>query len=262
MIRENTYIGETLGVIGMWCNKKQYLLVLVASLMPVGVCLSDDKSDVGLLVVEEKLKNLRPDLPINDVYESPVPGIIGVDLEGGTTLYATQDAKFMFAGDLYALGSDITNQTENRRNKVRKKILSDQPLNNMIIFSPNKQVKAYVNVFTDVDCGYCQKLHSQINDYNDLGIEIRYLAYPRAGLEGETYTKTVSAWCASDRQGAITALKSGVQIPTRQCDSPVKEHYLIGQAIGIKGTPAIVTSSGKMLPGYLPPDRLAEELDI
>lgn len=246
----------------MWGNQKRYLLVLVASFIPFGWCLSDDRKDRGLVLVEEKLKNLRPDLPIRDVYESPVPGIIGIDLEGGSTLYITQDAKFMFAGDLYAIGSDITNQTENRRNKVRKKIISNQPLNNMIIFSPAKQAKTHVNVFTDVDCGYCQKLHSQIDEYNALGIEVRYMAYPRAGLEGETYTKTVSAWCASDRQGAITALKSGVQIPDLQCNSPVKAHYLIGQAIGIRGTPAIVTSSGKMLPGYLPPDKLAEELGI
>ena len=255
-------IDEILGVIAMWFIKKQYLLALVTLLMPFGYCLSDDKTDSGLSLVEQKLKTLRPDLPIKDVYESPVAGIVAVDLEGGTTLYATQDAKFMFAGDLYALGSEITNQTENRRNKVRKKIIADQPLNNLIVFSPAKEVKAYVNVFTDVDCGYCQKLHSQIDAYNDLGIEVRYMAYPRAGLEGDTYTKTVSAWCARDRQGAITALKAGEQIPNLKCESPVKAHYLIGQAIGIKGTPAIVTSSGKMLPGYLPPDRLAEELGI
>ena len=261
MIRRVAF-GETLGMIVMWFNKKQCLLVLVALLMPFGLSQSDDKGGSALFLVEEKLKNLRPDLPIKDVYESPVAGIVGVDLEGGTTLYATEDAKFMFAGDLYALGSDITNQTENRRNKVRKKIIADHPLNNMIVFSPTNKVKAYVNVFTDVDCGYCQKLHSQMADYNDLGIEVRYMAYPRAGLEGDTYTKTVSAWCARDRQGAITALKAGEQIPNLKCESPVRGHYLIGQAIGIKGTPAIVTSSGKMLPGYLPPDRLAEELGI
>ena len=103
-------------------------------------------------------------------------------------------------------------------------------------------------------------MHNEINAYNDLGIEIRYLAYPRAGLEGDTYVKTVSAWCATDRRGAITALKSGAKIPTRECENPVAEHYLVGQEIGIKGTPAIITSSGKMLPGYLPPERLAKEL--
>ena len=241
-------------------SKKQSLLVLVFSLLPLGACLSNDGGDVDLDFVKQKLIDLRPELPITDVYQSPVPGVVGIDLEGGTTLYATKDAKFMFAGDLYALGHEITNQTEERRNKVRKRIIADLALDKMIVFSPSKQVKAYVNVFTDVDCGYCQKLHNEIDAYNDLGIEIRYLAYPRAGLEGDTYAKTVSAWCATDRRGAITALKSGAKIPTRECENPVAEHYLVGQGIGIKGTPAIITSSGKMLPGYLPPERLAKEL--
>ena len=119
-----------------------------------------------------------------------------------------------------------------------------------------------MNIFTDVDCGYCQKLHSQIASYNALGIEIRYMAYPRAGLEGDTFDKTVSAWCANDRRGAITTLKKGQGIPQKSCDNPVEGHYLIGQQIGIKGTPAIITSSGEMLPGYLPPERLAAELGL
>ena len=242
--------------------RKQFVLMLALSVMPFAICLSQEKSDPDLQIVEQRLKNLRPDLPITDIYNSPVSGIVAIDLEGGTTLYVTADAEYMFAGDLYSLGKGFSNETDKRRDKARREILSKEPLEDMIIFSPSKEVKTFVNIFTDVDCGYCQKLHSQIASYNALGIEIRYLAYPRAGLEGDTFDKTVSAWCANDRRGAITTLKKGQGIPQKSCDNPVEAHYLIGQQIGIKGTPAIITSSGEMLPGYLPPERLAAELGL
>ena len=237
-------------------------MTLALSVMPFAICSSQEKGDPDLQIVEQRLKNLRPDLPITDIYKSPVSGIIAIDLEGGTSLYVTADAEYMFAGDLYSLGKGFSNETDKRRDKARREILSKEPLEDMIIFSPSKEVKTFVNIFTDVDCGYCQKLHSQIASYNALGIEIRYMAYPRAGLEGDTFDKTVSAWCANDRRGAITTLKKGQGIPQKSCDNPVEAHYLIGQQIGIKGTPAIITSSGEMLPGYLPPERLAAELGL
>ena len=154
------------------------------------------------------------------------------------------------------------NETDKRRDKVRREILSREPLGDMIIFSPSSGFKTFVNIFTDVDCGYCQKLHSQMDSYNALGIEVRYMAYPRAGLEGDTFEKTVSAWCSKDRRSAITALKKGQGIPEKSCDNPVGTHYWLGQRIGIKGTPAIITSSGQLLPGYLPPKQLASELGL
>ena len=242
--------------------RKQLVLILALSVIPFAISSSQERIDPDLQIVEQRLKNLRPDLPITDIYNSPVSGIIAIDLEGGTTLYVTADAGYMFAGDLYSLGKGFSNETDKRRDKVRREILSKESLEDMIIFSPSNEVKTFVNIFTDVDCGYCQKLHSQISSYNALGIEIRYMAYPRSGLEGDTFDKTVSAWCASDRRSAITILKKGQRIPQKSCDNPVEAHYLIGQQIGIKGTPAIITSSGEMLPGYLPPERLAAELGL
>ena len=237
-------------------------VMLTCSLMPVTICLSQAAIESDLRNVAQTLKSLRPDLPIKQVYSSPVPDIVAVDLEGGTTLYATTDAKYMFAGDLYSLNNGISNETDKRRDKVRREILSREPLVDMIIFSPSSGFKTFVNIFTDVDCGYCQKLHSQMDSYNALGIEVRYMAYPRAGLEGDTFEKTVSAWCAKDRRSAITALKKGQGIPEKSCDNPVGTHYWLGQRIGIKGTPAIITSSGQLLPGYLPPKQLASELGL
>jgi thiol:disulfide interchange protein DsbC len=119
-----------------------------------------------------------------------------------------------------------------------------------------------ITVFTDVDCGYCRKFHSEIEDYNAQGITVNYVAFPRSGLESESYNKIVSAWCSSDPKGTLTALKEGRDPALKLCqDHPVEDHYLLGQRIGITGTPAIISSSGDLLPGYLPPMELLKKLN-
>jgi thiol:disulfide interchange protein DsbC len=133
----------------------------------------------------------------------------------------------------------------------------------MIVFSPKGQVKASVTVFTDVDCGYCQKLHEEVPALNAKGIEVRYLAYPRAGIGSPSYNKIVSAWCANDQQDALTKLKRRQPIPTNICaGNPVAAQFALGGKMGVRGTPALVLESGRLLPGYMPADRLAAELGV
>ena len=212
--------------------RKQFVLMLALSVMPFAICSSQEKSDPDLQIVEQRLKNLRPDLPITDIYNSPVSGLLLLIWRRNYSLRDSRRRIHVCWRSLF-LREGFSNETDKRRDKARREILSKEPLEDMIIFSPSKEVKTFVNIFTDVDCGYCQKLHSQIASYNALGIEIRYMAYPRAGLEGDTFDKTVSAWCANDRRGAITTLKKG-QGYHKSCDNPVEAHYLIGQQIGIK----------------------------
>lgn len=210
----------------------------------------------------DRLKIAAPQLPVLEVYATPVPGIFAVDLEGGQTLYGTQDGKHLFSGDLYGVGDGIFNLAEERRAVKRKKLLDGVPRQEMVVFSPAGETKDYVSVFTDVDCGYCRKLHQEMADINALGIEVRYLAYPRAGIGTPTYGKIVSAWCAKSPTEAMTALKAGLSIPSAECDNPVAKQYQLGQQVGVTGTPAIVTSDGRLLPGYMPAQRLAEAVGL
>ena len=126
----------------------------------------------------------------------------------------------------------------------------------MIIFSPKGETKGAVYVFTDVDCGYCQKLHQEVPQLNAAGIEVRYLAYPRAGLSTPTFDKMVSAWCADDRNAAMNALKIGANVTAKKCDNPVAAQYQLGAAMGVTGTPAIVLEDGTLIPGYKPAAQL------
>ena len=181
-------------------------------------------------------------------------------------LYVTADMRFMIVGDLYELpadpNADVVAVTEGQRRTKRIKLLAGEAAADALAFAPDAQAKASVLVFTDTDCGFCRRLHTAMDEYHAHGIEVRYLAYPRAGVGSPTYEKMVSAWCADDPQGALTALKRGDEIPQKSCVNPVAEHYELGQSVGITGTPSILLPNGDLLPGLVDADRLAERLGL
>ena len=210
-----------------------------------------------------KLKALRPDIPIEAVSASPLPGIYALELSGGTVFYGTQDGRYLFAGDLYELGDDdLVNLADIGRAQKRKVLMDSVALNDMVVFPASGDTKAVISVFTDVDCGYCRKLHQEVGELNELGIEVRYLAYPRAGVGSVSYSKIVSAWCADDPNAAITELKAGNDIPQKSCDNPVASQFSLGQQVGVTGTPAIVLEDGRLIPGYAPAADLARNIGL
>ena len=179
------------------------------------------------------------------------------------SVYGTADARFLFTGDMYAVeGEGFVNLTDGIRAERRRGLLGELREEDAIVFSPAGERKAYVNVFTDVDCGYCRKLHQEMAEINALGIEVRYLAYPRAGKDSDSYHKIVSAWCANDPHRAMTELKLGQNIPRRTCANPVEAQMDLGNQLGVNGTPALLTEDGRLIPGYLPAASLAEALGL
>lgn len=237
---------------------------LASCLMALLMALSSVAEDSPEAVIEAKLKQARPDLPVASVQPSVAPGLYEVQLKGGPMLYATGDGDFFVLGDLFAVNIDgIVNLAEQQRDIARKELIAAVPREQMIIFSPEGETKAAVTVFTDVDCFYCQKLHNEVAALNKKGIEVRYLAYPRAGVGSESYRKIASAWCADNPQKAITALKARKEIDENVCPgNPVAEQFMLGQQAGVQGTPAMVLESGEMVPGYMPADDLAKRIGI
>lgn len=246
------------------CCKRLVALMVIALLGSSGA-LADTGTVTGdgADVLVNKLKALRPDIPIERVTLSPLPGIYQLEITGGTVFYGTADGKYLFAGDLYELGEDdLINLAEQDRIGKRQELMATVDVDDMVVFPAGGERKAVINVFTDVDCGYCRKLHNEVPELNAMGVEVRYLAYPRAGIGSESYTKIVSAWCSEDPNEAITALKSGETIPDSNCANPVAAQYELGHAVGVSGTPAIVLEDGRLLPGYMPAAALAETIGI
>lgn len=236
-----------------------------AALIGVVAALASAASDVpeGSDKLLESLDNHAPNLPIEEIYEAPLPGFYAVELAGGNVLYGSADGRFFyFGGDLYEMGEHLVNLTETRRAVKRKRLLDAVAMQDMVIFSPNGKARTHVNVFTDIDCGYCRKLHQEIAEINALGIEVRYLAYPRAGMGTPSAAKIITAWCADNPNEAMTALKAGQQVPMASCSNPVAEQIELGRQVGVNGTPAIVTADGRLLPGYMPAQDLAAAIGL
>lgn len=210
-----------------------------------------------------ELQFLPPDLPVQSVAGTPLKGVFALELANGQVLYAAAEGRYLFAGDLYQVGDeDVVNLTEQRRSKKRLALLDGVAEADMLIFAANGRRKAQVSIFTDVDCGYCRQMHREMAEINALGIEVRYLAFPRAGPGSDAYRKIVSAWCAENPNQALTDLKMGRSIPERSCKNPVADQYQLAARLGVTGTPAIITEEGQLLPGYLPADRLAQALGL
>jgi len=202
-------------------------------------------------------------MSVKGIKQSQVDGLFVVDIGDLQPIYASKDGNFFLYGEMYAIkNGELLNTTKQEISLNRRAILDSELSEKDFITFAATDEKHVITVFTDVDCGYCRKFHGEIEDYNAQGITVNYVAFPRSGLESDSYNKIVSAWCSSDPKGTLTALKEGRDPALKLCqDHPVEDHYLLGQRIGITGTPAIISSSGDLLPGYLPPTELLKKLN-
>lgn len=211
--------------------------------------------------IRTALEKVIPDIKISQIQPSPIKGIYEV-MAGTQIMYVTGDGRY-FVGERIVDLKTREDLTEPRLAVVRKNLIDGIGEDQMIIFWP-PDAKHTVTVFTDIECGYCRKLHSQIADYNKEGIRVRYLFFPRAGKDSPAYDEAVSVWCAGDadaRRAALTEAKSGKQLEAKTCTNPIDAHMALGAELGLRGTPGIVTESGDLIPGYVEPKRLAAQLN-
>lgn len=210
------------------------------------------------------LQKARPDFNVSVIRSAPIAGLYQAQIENGPTIYVTKDGGYFIAGDLFEVKPDkLVNMTEFGRNGERAAGLAKLAAGDMITFSPKGETKAHVSVFTDIDCGYCRKLHQEVPALNELGIEVRYLGYPRAGLGSESHKKLVTAWCAEKPQEVLTEFKNGVAVPINECENDaVATGYNLGRELGVTATPAIIFESGELQLGYMPAADLAARLGV
>lgn len=212
-------------------------------------------------LVREALTTLVPgEMKIDSIRPAPMPGFYEAVLSGLTVVYVSADGKYLMQGTLLDMAKR-ENLTENARATQRRSMLTAVKDTQSIVFSP-KDPKYTVTVFTDIDCGYCRRLHQQIGEYNRLGIAVKYLFFPRAGLGSESFAKAVSVWCSPDRQQALTDAKAGGPVTAgADCENPVARDYQLGRDVGVEGTPAVYSPEGVQLGGYVAPQQLLQRLN-
>lgn len=230
-------------------------LGITAVLLAVSVTAA---ADDDYSAVEEQIRALAPQAKSIAISETPIDNLLMVQINGDI-VYATADGKYLFQGRVIDMATR-EDLTEGAKAEVRRDLLASVDASKQITFAPEKP--AYdLMVFTDIDCGYCRKLHAQMEEYNEQGIAIHYMAFPRAGVGSRSYEKAVSVWCAGDQREAMTQAKLGAEPDPAQCDNPIAEQYQLGLDLGVSGTPSLLTAEGQMIPGYVPPEQLRERLD-
>jgi len=197
---------------------------------------------------------------IASIISTEMPNLYWVTFNEVPAVFISGDGQYLLQGELVKLGdNDVTNLSDSLNAQEAKRLITAVPEKDLIIFSPKSKPKAVIYAFTDVDCGYCRKLHNEIEQINAKGIEVRYLAWPRSPSD---VAVNEAVWCSEDRKSAITTAKHGLPVQAPACKSPVLEQRRIGIQIGVNGTPAIYNAEGKYLGGYIPADDLAKALKI
>ena len=215
---------------------------------------ADDAQDYGQ--VKTKLQ-ASLGMQVSSIGDAPVSGLLQVMTEKGL-FYTSKDGKYLLQARIYNIEDGMRNVTEEALGSERLGGLKEFK-DAFIEYKADKE-KYVVNIFTDITCGYCRKLHNEMDQYNELGITVRYLAFPRGGINSSSFTDMVSVWCAEDKQEAMNNAKAGGTVANNNCETKVAEQYAFGQRIGVNGTPNIIMPNGSVIPGYQPPKQLEEAL--
>ncbi|WP_223787324.1 thioredoxin fold domain-containing protein [Marinicella meishanensis] len=207
----------------------------------------------------------QQNMTIKSIEDSAVDGLKEVVIQSGPNqqvIYLTADGEHLLDGQMMHLKSK-QNLTEMTQRSLRKELMDSFKKDHSSIDFLPQEMTDHITVFTDIDCGYCRKLHSEVAAYNELGIGVSYLFFPRGGLHSPSHQKAVNVWCADDQQAAMTAAKSGQELPVLMCPNPIESQFNLGIGAGVHqvGTPSVVFADGTLIPGYLPPERMKQRLD-
>ncbi len=238
---------------------KQKLMAL-AVLLPLFSTTAPALAESDLQAIKRTISERLPGATVDHVAPSPIKGIYEVGVDGGDIIYVSADGRYLLSGVMIDLVTQ-ENLTERVLAGRRAKVLDGVPENSMIIYEPVGEVKHTLTTFTDIDCPYCRKMHREMALLNRMGIRVRYMLFPRAGVASKSYEKAVSVWCADDQQGEMTKAKTGAIPELRECQNPVREHMALARRLGLQGTPYTITDTGRAIGGYVPAPELLESLE-
>jgi thiol:disulfide interchange protein DsbC len=206
--------------------------------------------------LKQALSKRLPQFEVTYIDSTPIEGVYQVII-GGQVIYMTKDARYMIDGNLVDLATK-KNYSEDAMSVIRLSEIEKLGEEDMVVYAP-ETIRHTITVVTDIDCPYCRRLHSEMDQYMAGGVKVRYIFMPLKG-KGD-YRTTVSVWCAKDQNEALDMAKSGAEVEAKDCDNPIDEHLKVARNLGVRGTPAIILQNGSMLPGYVPASKLVSELD-
>lgn len=247
-------------------------MVSVNSYAATSIEPTGDNERFAAKVADQISQSFGQPVTVREVVSLANNQIVEAVLADGSSVHLTPDLTHMiYRGELYELLPMSPNNITKSRNDIKRKgLMAELDEKDLVIFKAKGEEKTSINVFTDIDCGYCRKFHGEIDRLNELGITVRYLAYPRAGITDPrtgqltgSYKKIKSVWCSANKTEAMTTAKNNGTIETNlDCDAPIAEQMALGQEVGVSGTPSMVLQNGRFIGGYMPADELAKTIGI
>lgn len=232
-----------------------FKLILLSLAFISGVASADKQS------VIDNLERFFGSIEKENIVNSPIDGIYEVIIDNPIdALLVSKNGQFIIQGDVVDLTTRALLPVNPKVKAIKLGLINSVADRDKIIYKA-KNEKYIIDVFTDVDCPFCRKLHYGIDEMNSLGITVRYLAAPLASLHPAAQGKMEKIWCANDRKSALDDYNFDKEVPNSEaCKNPVSDQLAISQRLGVNGTPAIFLSDGTHLPGYLKPSALLKEI--
>lgn len=216
-------------------------------------------TDPALDIIKSKLAERLPDIAITSLEESAIKGLYEL-ITDGAIYYVSADGDYIIDGDMIDLATR-SNITSARKGSIHLGLINAMDEKDMLIYEPEQESNRSVTVFTDISCGYCRKLHAELDQLLEGGVRVRYLMFPRAGLGTPAAKDLESVWCAADPQEAMTDAKAGGSITAASCENPIESHVALAEQVGLRGTPLIYLDNGEMVPGYRSADQLVQMIN-
>jgi len=239
-------------------SRLTFVSLALCLLSPWGASQAEDISDLELF--RAQLSAVVNPANITHLSESAIPNLYEVGV-GARVIYISADMEYMIRGDMVNLRTG-DNLSEKTKQGISKGILADVKAEDSVVFAAKgDKPKHTITVFTDIECPYCEKLHNEVPALNDAGVEVRYLFFPRRGVNSQAFSAATGVWCADNQQAAMTEAKRSGSYPAGTCETPVLEHMDLVRKLRINGTPAIFTAEGQHIPGYVPAPKLLEMLN-
>ncbi|MCO7224172.1 thioredoxin fold domain-containing protein [Pleionea sp. CnH1-48] len=229
---------------------KRVLSLLLGSSMILGVATAAEST------AENQIRSVLGNPP-NLIIESYNSDLLKVSL-GHQVFFATQDGSYLFGGPVIDTKKQL-NLVEVEKQTLRKQAISDLSSSMTLSFPANKE-EHVVTVFTDIDCTYCRKLHTQMADFNALGISVNYVMLPRSGVGSQSYLKAVSVFCSENPRKSMDKAMAGQAVDRASCDNTVADQFKTAVSMGINSTPVMILPDGQLQMGLIKPEQLKKRL--
>jgi thiol:disulfide interchange protein DsbC len=207
--------------------------------------------------VKAALLKKYPDVPVESVTKTPLPGIYEV-FTNGQMIYTDENATYLFVNANLIDTEKKANLTEERMSKLTAIRFDQLPLNLAVKKVKGKGTRKLA-YFGDPNCGYCKKFEQDLTKINDVTIYV--FLYPVLGPD--SVEKAKSIWCSKDKVKAWdNQLVNGVA-PTAPgtCDTTAIEKTLaFGKQKNISGTPTMFFVDGQRVPGAIPLEMIEQRL--